>query len=155
MKARCLGQRQAGGNRGQVDLMDVTAPGYATSYTFDDGAAPAAPAEHVGLPSPGEVLRMNGGGRRRRRRRRVNMPRAPAGMVPRALQRQAPRIAAVRAGSGRGRGRRGALGRREQEGRCPACSRSPTALSSKAALDEGRPPVRARAGDEDVHPDAP
>ena len=33
MKARCLGQRQAGGNRGQVDLMDVTAPGYATSYT--------------------------------------------------------------------------------------------------------------------------
>ena len=92
MKARCLGQRQAGGNRGQVDLMDVTAPGYATSYTFDDGAAPAAPAEHVGLPSPGEVLRMNaaagGGGAPPPPRQQ---PRAPAGMVPRAA-RQAPRM---------------------------------------------------------------
>ena len=73
--------------------MDVTAPGYATSYTFDDGASPAAPAEHVGLPSPGEVLRMNaaagGGGAPPPPRQQ---PRAPAGMVPRAAARQAPRM---------------------------------------------------------------
>jgi len=109
MKARCLGRRPAGGDPGQVDLMDVSAPGYSTAYNFD-GAAPAAP-EAKGLPSPGEVLRMNaaagGGGAppappappppappQPRAPAGVvpRQPRAPAGMVPRAA-RQAPRSA--------------------------------------------------------------
>ena len=58
--------------------MDVAAPGYATNYSFDaPGAAPpdaaravgladaSSPPEPKGLPSPGEILRMNaarGGG---------------------------------------------------------------------------------------------
>lgn len=93
MKARCLGQRQTGGNQSQVDLMDVTAPGYSTAYNFN-GAAPAAP-EAKGLPSPGEVLRMNaaagGGGAPPAPPAPPPPPPPRAPAVPRAT-RQAPRM---------------------------------------------------------------
>ena len=50
----------------QVDLMDVSAPGYATNFTVPPhaqqqrgGPPRGGGQDNVGLPSPGEVLRMN------------------------------------------------------------------------------------------------